>query len=225
MNEPLGTNDTNRLIDRLAVAAGPVRRLASPAMRAVQWLCGAGLTIALITAVLGLRSDLAVQMAKPAFHVEWAGALLTGVAAAFAAFHLGQPGARRAWLLLPLPPLLVWSGGLGYGCLADWLRLGPDGLAVGTSYGCLGFILVVGLPLTLLLSRMLRHAVFVRPVETLAAGTLAATSLTSAGLSLLHHLDAAIMVIVWHLGAVVLIATVLTLANRPLFRAVQGGGD
>ena len=57
---------------------------------------------------------------------------------------------------------------------------------------------------------MLRHARFVRPVETAALGGLAVASLASAALELFHHSDARIMDVVWHTAAVVLIVVLFS---------------
>ncbi len=51
----------------------------------------------------------------------------------------------------------------------------------------------------------LRHAAWIRPVPVALLGCLAAATLCSAGLSLFHHLDAALMILLWHGGAVMLV--------------------
>lgn len=50
----------------------------------------------------------------------------------------------------------------------------------------------------------LRHAAWIRPMPVAFQGGLAA-ALCSAGLSLLHHLDAALLVLLWRGGAVLLV--------------------
>lgn len=44
---------------------------------------------------------------------------------------------------------------------------------------------------------MVRHGALVRPVSVSAMAGLSAAALASIGLTLLHHLDAAAMVLVW----------------------------
>ena len=97
-------------------------------------------------------------------------------------------------------PLALWLGGLGWGCFADLGRMGPEAWAMGTSWGCLKFILLMGTPLTAALFLLLRHAGPVRPLPVLLLGGLASAALCSAGLSLFHHLDAMLMILLWHGG-------------------------
>ncbi len=109
------------------------------------------------------------------------------------------------WALLPLPVAALWLATLGAGCYIDWVRLGPDGLSLGTSFTCLGFIVLVSLLLGAPLLLLLRPGLYVRPVLTVAVGGLAVASLASAGLELFHDVDAPIMVLVWHFGVVALV--------------------
>jgi hypothetical protein len=170
----------------------------------------------LAVAAEGLRHDLAERMALPQELVQFCASIATGLAAAPAVAMLARPDRSLAWALLPVAPLVLWLGGLGWGCFADLDRMGLDALAMGTSWGCLKFILLLGTPLTVALYLLLRHAGPVRPVPVLLLGGLASAALCSAGLSLFHHLDAMLMVLVWH-GAAVAVLVVLGWAlGRPL---------
>jgi hypothetical protein len=104
--------------------------------------------------------------------------------------------------------------------VSDFIRLGPEGISLGTSWGCLGFILGLSAPMGAAMLLALRHAGPIRPVPTMATGMLSVAMLASLGLSLVHDLDAAIMVLVWHAGAV-LVAVVIGggLGGRVLARA------
>jgi hypothetical protein len=214
---------TEDLIDRLAQHAEPVRPLASPMRRASIWLSIAVGVVVAIFAIEGPRPDLALKMSETPYLLEWLGSLATGWAAAVAAFHLSLPDRSRRWLLLPLAPAALWLSGIGYGCLTDWIRLGPDGFAVGTSWGCFRTILLVSLPLTALQLVMLRHAARLRPIETLATGSLAAAAFSAAGLSLFHHLDTALMVLIWHMGSIVLVVAFWSLGARRIFSWLEPG--
>lgn len=208
---------TEDLIDSLAQNAAPVRPLASPMRRASIWL---SVAVGLVVAVLvleGPRPDLALKMSQTPYMLEWLASLATGWAAAVAAFHLSLPDRSRKWLLLPLLPAAFWLSSIGYGCLTDWIRLGPDGFSVGASWGCFRTILFVSLPLTALQLVMLRHAARLRPIETLATGSLAAAAFSAAGLSLYHHLDTALMVLIWHLGSIGVVVAAWSLGARRIF--------
>jgi hypothetical protein len=214
---------TEDLIADLAAGLAPVRRLRPPVWRAAAWLSFAASVLALAVALHGgLRHDLAARLALPYEVVQLAASVATGVLAAVAAFHLALPDRSPRWALLPLPALALWVGSLGWGCLADLARVGPEALVLGTSWGCLRFIAGLGLPLTATMLWALRHAGPVRPVPVALLGGLAAAALCSFGLSLFHHLDAAAMVLAWHGGAMALVVLLGWAVGRPALIAAAG---
>ena len=118
------------------------------------------------------------------------------------------------WALLPVPTALAWVGSMGFGCLADVVRIGPQALVLGTSWGCFRFIVLIGVPLALSMVWMLRHAGPIRPVPVAVLGGLAGAALSGVGLSLFHHLDAAAMVLAWHGGTTVVVLLVFLVFGR-----------
>jgi hypothetical protein len=212
---------TEDLLEAMVADAKPVKRLRPPLVRAALWLGLSVLVIAAVVAAVGFRPDLAEELAQPWQLAQLAAAALTGVLAAAAAFHLALPDRSDAWALLPLPGFAVWVASLGWGCVSDFVRLGPEGLTLGTSWGCLGFILGLSAPLGGAMLFALRHAAPIRPVPTAAIGVLSVAMLASVGLSLVHHLDAAIMVLVWHAGAVLVAVALSAGLSRPTFRAAR----
>jgi len=211
------------LIGELTAGLAAVRRMPAPGWQALLWLALAGAAIGLAVLVFGLRHDLAERMALPQELGQWLASIATGICAALAAAMLARADRPGSWGLLPLPPLALWLASLGWGCLADVARLGPIEGQLGTSWGCLRFVLLLGAPLTAALLLLLRHAGPVRPRPVLLLGTLASAALCSAGLSLFHHLDAAVMVLLWHGGAaLVLLVLVSLFGDRVLLRAPSG---
>ncbi|HYC14162.1 MAG TPA: NrsF family protein, partial [Stellaceae bacterium] len=107
------TGATERLIERLAADAVPVRRLSPPALRAALWL----LPVAALAAVgVLVFSDLPtfVERARdPKLAIELAATLVTGIAGVLAAFELSLPDRSRLWVLLPLPALVLWIASSG----------------------------------------------------------------------------------------------------------------
>jgi hypothetical protein len=196
---------TDDLIARLSQDLRPVKPLAPPLWRAAGWIALALVVVAGFVAVSGPRHDLMERLARPHEAAQLIFAVLTGVLAAVAAFELSLPDRSRHWALLPLPAAAAWIGSLGMGCLADVAREGPQALVLGTSWGCFRFIVMMGVPLTLSLVWMLRHAGPIRPVPVAALGGLAGAALASFGLSLFHHLDAAAMVLAWHGGTTLVV--------------------
>lgn len=193
--------DSDELIARLARDAKPVRRLAPPWQGALAWLALAALFMAGVVAVTGLRHDLGARLGLMTEQLNLAFAAATAVLAALGAFHLARPDGDARWTWAPVAPALGWLAGMGAGCLGEIWR---GGLAMGTSFECARFILGFGAPLTLSMLWMVRHAALTRPVEVAALAGLAASALAALGLALVHHLDAAAMVLVWHGGSVAL---------------------
>lgn len=202
---------TDELIERLATGLRPVRRLAPPMVRAAGWLAFALLLIAAAVAWHGPRPDLAARLRDVHDVVQWVASAATGVLATVAAFQLSLPDRSPRWVLLPLPAAALWVGTLGLGCLADLLSIGPQALAPGLSWGCMGFILGLGLPLAGTLVWVLRYAVAIRPVPVAVMGGLAGAALSAAGLWLFHELDGAAEALVWHAG-MTLVAVLIFLA-------------
>jgi hypothetical protein len=196
---------TPELIDRLSTGLAPVRRLRPPLQRAGQWLLLAGLVVALLAVLYGVRPDLWARLSQPIFAASLAGSLLTGVLAAIAAFHLGLPDRSRRWLLLPVPAVVLWVATIGYGCLTDWVSLAPGGVRLGSTLECFVTLVVTTVPLALVLFAMLRDVARLYPTTVGLMGGLAVAGIAATALSLLHELDATIMVLLWNLGAAALI--------------------
>ena len=209
---------TEHLIDQLAREARPVRPLAPPLRRALVWLAVAlGFASAMVWAI-GPRPDLAERLSEARFLFEQGAALATAVAAAVAALALTVPDASRLWRFLPVIPGAAWLATLGIGCFRDWAQMGPDGLRLTPDPACFGYIALIGsLPL-LVMVLMLRRGAPLRPSWTLGLAALAAAAIGNFALRLFHTQDAALMVLVWQVGAVALIAAIAALAGRSILR-------
>jgi hypothetical protein len=127
---------------------------------------------------------------------------------------LSLPDRSRWWLLLPVPALAVWLATIGYGCFADWVSIGPNGISFGETMLCFATLVLTGIPLSVALCVMLRYAAFLRPGTVAFTGALAVAAMTSATLSLLHDLDATALILVWNLGSAALITALGTLFGR-----------
>ena len=212
---------TPQLIALLATSATPVQRLRPPLLRAICWMSLAALVFALLAAGHGVRHDFAQRIAQPIFAVGLAAALMTGVLAAIAAFFISLPDRSRAWGLLPVPALLVWVSTVTYGCLSQWVDIGPDGMRIGETARCFATLMLTSLPLSVGLFLMLRHAAWLRPTAVTLTGGLAVAALTATALSLFHDLDATVMVLLWNLGvAAMIVGTSYALGLRA--RALAG---
>ncbi|MEO8976115.1 MAG: DUF1109 domain-containing protein [Casimicrobiaceae bacterium] len=196
---------TPQLIGLLAANARPVRRLRPPLVRAGLWLVLAAAVFVLLELGHGVRQDLAQQVEQPMFVVGIVASLVTGVLAAIASFLVSLPDRSRSWVLLPVPALVVWVSTVSYGCLTNWVSIGPDGMHVGEAARCFATLLLTSMPLSLALYVMLRHAVLIRPNMVTICGSLAVAAITATALSLFHELNATVMVLMWNLGIAMMI--------------------
>ncbi|WP_119460086.1 DUF1109 domain-containing protein [Rhodospirillaceae bacterium SYSU D60014] len=208
---------TPDLIEQLAATTTPVRRLRPPLLRAGLWLLFAAFILALLAAGHGVRPDLGQRLHQPAFVAGMAASLLTGVLAAVAAFTISLPDRSHRWLLLPAPALVVWISTIGYGCLTDWVSIGPNGVQLGETVRCFATLVLTSLPLSFAMLVMLRYAGLLRPRAVAMTGCLAVAAITATALSLFHDLDATLMILIWNLGTAALIVGLGGALGRRLF--------
>ncbi len=190
---------TEDLIAKLAGGLTPVARLARPGLRALGPIALATALIALLVFLRGFRADLDQCLAEPSYLFQLAGAWLTGAAATLAAFETSLPDRSRAWLLLPVPPLVLWLSGFGWACLVDWIEI-PSGAPIASaSVRCLETILLASLPLAFVLWRMLARARPLAPAPVAWAGALAVAAFADSAHLLIHVVQASALVLVINL--------------------------
>lgn len=178
---------------------------------------GAVLALGAILLPLSDGAGLQGRLGVPDLRYAALGAFLTAVAAAFAAFQSSVPGRSPAWTFLPLPPLVLWLGVSGLGCLRGWIAPGSNLAAPEEMRGCFVFLMSVSLPLSVLLVLMLRRACPLRPMLTAALGGLAAAAAAGALLVPFHPHDATATDLLVHLVAVLLVVGLNGLLGGRLF--------
>ena len=211
-----------QLIDRLVANCEQVKLLQPPLVRAGLWIVFSGGFVLVATLSHGTRSGMTDHFARPDVMLPFVGALLTGVLATVATFYVSLPGRPRGWRLLPLPALMLWLASLGWGILSDWKRLGSAGLAVSQSFHCFQAILITSLALGSILLLLVRHARLGHPRTTALLSSLSTSALASAGVTLVHDLDTALMVLIWHVGTVGLLTLASWLGGDRLFSWIEG---
>ncbi|RQY93829.1 DUF1109 domain-containing protein [Burkholderia stagnalis] len=214
---------TPELIESLVADSTPVRPLRRPLWRAVCWLMFAALLLASIAVAHGLRPDLPRKLHEHVFIAGIAAAAATGMLAAVGAFVASVPGRSLRWVLLPLPTLLVWISTIGYGCLTNWVEIGPDGVSPGETARCFATLVLAGVPLSLTLLIMLRHVARLAPAPVAMAGSLAVSAMTAVALSLYHPLDATMMILAWNVGLTLVLLIGSASYGARLFRWVGAG--
>ncbi len=192
---------TPDLIRLLAAGGDPVHPLRPPHLRAVGWLALAATILALLAIHHGLRSDLDAQLGRAAFVVSILASLVTAVLAAAAAFMVSVPGRSRRWMWLPVPALVLWLSTVAYGCLTEWISIGPQGITAGDTARCFATMTLASVPLSLSCPVMLRLSVLFQPVLTAMLRSLAVAAISASALSLLHRLDATALILIWNVGA------------------------
>ncbi|MGC3028327.1 NrsF family protein [Burkholderia sp. DN3021] len=214
---------TSELIESLVADSTPVRPLRRPLWRATGWLTFAALLLLAIAVAHGLRPDLSLKLHERAFVTGIAAAAATGILAAIGAFIASVPGRSLRWLLLPSPALFVWISTIGYGCLTNWVEIGPDGLSPGETARCFATLALTGVPLSLTLLIMLRHAARLAPVPVVMAGSVAVSAMTAVALSLYHPLDATMMILAWNVGLTIVLLIASASYGARLLRWVGAG--
>lgn len=210
--------DTNRLIEQLAARAAPVKRLPAPWQRTLQWMAVATLVTSIIVLSRGVHPGWALDMATPGAAMEWMGSVLTGALAAYAAFQISVPGRSPSWAWLPLPGALLWMTGVCVGCLGEFANLGAVAFAYQDhSVECAMAITFTSVPLGLVMLLMVRHAGVVRPGPTALLAALSAAAISAAAVSIIHLPETALMGLLWHVGAVVLLSAGSRLMGNHLF--------
>jgi hypothetical protein len=201
-----GTADTDRLIATLRGDLAARRPLRPPLLRALLWLLLIGVPVAFAVLRLANLHAYAVRSAETRVALEGVGALLTGITAIIAAFYLSLPDRSSLWRYAPLPPLLLWLGASGLGCLHNGLGLGPAGERLGESSSCFRFIVVASVPLALLLFAALRRARPLAPLPVALCGALGVAALVAFVLQFFHPFDVTIIDLAMHaLGVLVVI--------------------
>jgi hypothetical protein len=211
---------TDDLILSLSRDARPVRRLPPPTRRALGWFALAVPVVAAITLFMGLRADLGLRMAEPAFVIQLIACGLTAFCAAVAGLALTIPGTSKFWALLPVPPMLVWLGGFGRQCVLEWLAPEAGELLNGPHLHCLPDIAVITAIPTAVMLLMLRRGACLEPRLSVMLGGLAAAALAHGGLSLAHPEDSGLLVLIFQFIAVGTLAQVVgsRLNTVPKFR-------
>ena len=210
---------TPDLIDQLAREAAPVKRLASPLRRASLFVAGLIALVGALVLVRGVAPGSLERFSDMRVMLETIATALTGAAAILAAFSLAIPGRSPLWMVLPVPPLVLWLATSGYGCYRNWLARGADGsLALGNSADCFMFILTASIPMGLALFFALRRARPLNPGPVLAVGALGVAGFAAAALQFFHPFDVTVTDLALHVVAVGLVVGLVTTFGAPRLR-------
>lgn len=206
---------TEDLIRTLSRDVKPVRRLPSAGARGLGWFALAVPAVVLVGLYMEPEVGVAARLADPGLAVTLAASLATSVCAVLAAMILGVPGRSRRWVLLPLPPLVVWLAGFGRQCVLEWSGAVDGELLDGPHLSCLPDIVVMTVVPTIAMVVLARRAAWFEGRLVLALGGLAAAALANAALSLVHPQDAGLLVLMVQFLAVSGLSLVLGRPRQP----------
>lgn len=150
--------------------------------------------------------------------IEQGATLLTGLAAAVAAFATLIPGYSRRVILLPLVPLSVWIGAVAAGAVQEYALAGGGVLAGPRDWSCVRTILVGTAVPGVVMGVMLRRGAPVMPRVSAAFGALAAAGLGNLGVCLFHPHSSSLILLLWHCGTVLVLVAVAGIAGTQLLR-------
>lgn len=209
---------TDALIAELVQDLRPVRRVLAPWKRTLLWFgvvlwFGAVLSLFADFPALRMRLMLTPDMAMAA-----AGALLTALLAAFAAFATSMPDRSPAWALLPLPAVLLWVSSSTLGCLRETVAPATVPMEPGHMMQCMYFLTTVSLPLGAVMVLLMLRAYPLRPGLTTSLAGLASAGAGAALLTLVHPFDATASDLLAHLAAVIGIVIALRFGGTAMLR-------
>jgi hypothetical protein len=206
--------NTNDLIENLARGLKPIAPLWRPGKRAAAWSLGAAFYLGIL--VVGMSvAKAGTEGAGTGFWVAQIAAVVMGLLASRAAFASVVPGLpKRSWVWVVLAAL-VWIGTLVAASPwdFDWATV----LAASHEWLCVGFIVIGGAPLMLVLAVMLRRGAPLKPATTGALAALAVGALANVGACLsLPHANSAIT-FAWHGGVLLALVAVAALTGHLVF--------
>jgi len=97
-------------------------------------------------------------------------------------------------------------------------------MSLGETARCFATLAVTGFPLSLVIVIMLRYVARLSPAPVAMMGGLAVAAMTAVALSLLHPIDATIMILIWNFGVAALLLLLSGLYGRRLFEWVAPQG-
>jgi hypothetical protein len=205
--------NTDDLIERLARSPEPVRVLPPPAARAAAWVLGTAVYVGALALAMMAVNGVEWAAASAAFWWSLAASVAAGVLASVAAFASVVPGAqqRAGWGALAAAALwLVASASVP---VVDWSTVAT----ANHEWLCVGFIVLGGAPLGVLLVRLLRRGAPLTPVKTAAFAALAVGALANAGACLSLPHDNGAVTLAWHGGILLALIAGAALWGRRLF--------
>jgi len=203
---------TDDLIHDLAEQGRRVRLTPHYVVRFTGWAAASVFWVALGVAVLGLRSDLAVEWHSGLFLLQAALAFCLAAASAGLALVLSVPGdLNRPYALVPVALLLAWA------VLLVGAILSAGHVDSGEGLHCVRNIMVLALVPEFLLYIILRAAAPLRGRFIGFLAGLGASSLACLATSFVCRVDDPLHLLVWHFLPILSLSAFSALIGRSAF--------
>jgi hypothetical protein len=204
---------TDTLIERLARELQPVQPLPRPAARTAIWISGAVIYLALIAVPLTSGADVAANTAGGMrFFIPQLLAIVTGIVAAVAAFASVVPGYSRRACIAAAGAAAAWAASLAIAARGQWSQ--PLDPTLPSEWVCVALIIGSGVPLMVVIARMLRRGAPFHPPLTAALAALAVTSLANVGACITHPHTNNAVTFAWHGITLLVVVTVAVITSR-----------
>ncbi len=213
---------TDNLIADLAGDLKPVKRLAHPAKRLLNWIALA-LPVSLVLGALVEQQHLALALERihdARIMLEIAAILATALSAGYAALASAQPGRSEKVWMLPVLPFLVWLSFVSETCWRLFEQVGPDQFSFAPHWTCYPSVVATGFAPAIIMVVLLRRGAITRPTASVVLGTLAASALGAVGLRLYHPPDATALLLIWQFIATVTFLGMAALVSSYMSRRV-----
>lgn len=198
---------TEDLIQQLAVEATPVRPLRPVAVRAVGWLALAGLSLAVVMTLMGVRRELGDTADRVGFTLEAALLLLTALSAVVGALLVSVPGAgmtrRVRWIPVGLGVacVVLAAGELAYAAMSG----APTG-RLTFAWHCIYKTTSVAVVPGIALFVMLRRAAPLQPGWAGMLAVLATAAVGVLGANIICPTNRPLHMLLWHVAPLMLFA-------------------
>ena len=209
---------TDELIDRLVRDVTVVKPLRAPRTRTIVWLLWAAVYLVVVAVMMLTMMSPARVTVSPLYLLQQGAALVTGIAAARAAFASVVPGtSTRVWVQAA-GSAAVWIVSLLWQGILDVHTSGTLGASRETDWPCVASIAIGALVLGGPLVWMLRRGAPLTPRTTALLAGSAALSFANIEACVTRPHAFAMTVLLWHGGTITLVVALFAGMGRRWLR-------
>jgi hypothetical protein len=209
---------TDELIDRLGRDVTVVKPLRAPRTRTIVWLLWAAVYLVVVAVMMLTMMSPARVTVTPLYLLQQGAALVTGIAAARAAFASVVPGASTRVWVQAAGSAAVWVVFLLWQGILDVHTSGTLGASRETDWPCVASIAIGALVLGGPLVWMLRRGAPLTPRTTALLAGSAALSFANIEACVTRPHAFAMTVLLWHGGTITLVVALFAGMGRRWLR-------